>query len=899
MEGDRIREEFLRFFEERGHKRVPSSSLIPPPESGLLLTNAGMNQFIPYFLGHAPSPFTRATTDQKCFRALDIDNVGHTARHLTFFEMLGNFSFGDYFKAEAVAWAFELVTEGYGIDPDRIWVTVLEEDADAVAAWDAVRLPESRIVRRGKFDENGEFANFWSTHAPGPCGPCSEIFVDRGSRFGPDGGPDVDEERFMEIWNLVFIQDETDDGVNVVGSLPAKNIDTGSGLERVATVLQGVDNVFETDLLGPLLEVAESLAGKKHGLDERDDVSLKVIAEHGRATTFLIADGIQPSNEGRGYVLRRMLRRVVSHARRMGIQHAVMPPLVARTVERFGHAHPELVENRSYIEQVVTSEEERFAGTLRQGLTLFEQARPQPLVQSNRRGSRVSGGAVLSGEDVFKLHDTFGFPIELTKEIAADRGVAIDEARFDELMAEQRERSRSAAKGRAEEQLAEVAGEAGKTEFVGYQTLESDGRVLALIGPGGRGAVATEGEEVRFVLDRTPFYAESGGQVGDRGVVRTLGGTIDVTDSQFGPGDIIVHTGLVGSGEIREGEEVHGEVDAARREATARAHTATHIVHWTLRHVLGDHARQAGSLVAPGRLRFDFPHHSAVPRDVLEEAEELANRRLAEDGQVTIYETTMDEAKNQGAIALFGEKYGDFVRVVEVGDYSVELCGGTHVHHTGEIALVRILHEASIGAGMRRVEALVGPDALREINMERDLLYAIARELGTDPKGALERARHYAERVKQLESELGKRAKQQLRERAQQLATGAKVVEGAKLVTAAVDADADELRVLAQDMANRLEAPDGAAVVLGTGQGGKALLVAASTKNLIARGVTGPALLESAAKIVGGGKGGKPNLAISGGPKGDAFQEALDAVEPRLKELLQGEPEARGANADA
>jgi len=876
MEGDRIREEFLRFFEERGHKRVPSSSLIPPPESGLLLTNAGMNQFIPYFLGHAPAPFPRATTDQKCFRALDIDNVGHTARHLTFFEMLGNFSFGDYFKAEAVAWAFELVTEGYGIDPDRIWVTVLEEDADAVAAWDAVGLPASRIVRRGKLDENGEFANFWSTHAPGPCGPCSEIFVDRGSRFGPDGGPDVDEERFMEIWNLVFIQDETDDGVNVVGSLPAKNVDTGSGLERVATVLQGVDNVFETDLLGPLLEVAESLAGKKHGLDERDDVSLKVIAEHGRATTFLIADGIQPSNEGRGYVLRRMLRRVVSHARRMGIQRDVMPPLVDRTVERFGRAHPELVETRSYIEQVVTSEEERFAGTLRQGMTLFE-AEIGKVAQTRR----------LPGDVVFMLHDTFGFPKELTRELAAETGLEIDEARFDELMAEQRERSRSAAKGRAEAQLTEVATEAGKTEFVGYQTLESDGRVLALIGPGGRGPVAGEGEEVRFVLDRTPFYAESGGQVGDHGVVRTPGGTIDVTDAQFGPGDIIVHTGVIGSGEIREGEEAHGEVDAARREATARAHTATHIVHWTLRHVLGDHARQAGSLVAPGRLRFDFPHHSAVPRDVLEEAEELANRRLAADGQVTIYETTLDEAKNQGAIALFGEKYGDFVRVVEVGDYSIELCGGTHVHHTGEIALVRILHEASIGAGMRRVEALVGPDALREINMERDLLHAIARELGTDPKGALERARHYAERVRELESELGKQAKRELMDRAEQLASGARVVEGAKLVTAAVDADADELRALAQDMANRLEAPDGAAVVLGTGQGGKALLVAASTKNLIARGVTGPDLLEPAAKIVGGGKGGKPNLAFSGGPKGDAFQEALDAIEPRLKELLQ------------
>jgi len=877
MEGDRIREEFLRFFEERGHKRVPSSSLIPPAESGLLLTNAGMNQFIPYFLGHAQAPFPRATTDQRCFRALDIDNVGHTARHLTFFEMLGNFSFGDYFKAEAVSWAYELVTERYGIDAERLWVTVLEEDTEAEAAWDATGLPASRIVKRGKFDEDGEFANFWSTHAPGPCGPCSEIFVDRGRRFGPDGGPEVDEERFMEIWNLVFIQDETDDGVNVVGELPAKNVDTGSGLERVATVLQDVDSVFETDLLRPLLEVAESLSGRTHGRDERDDVSLKVIAEHGRATTFLIADGVQPSNDGRGYVLRRMLRRVVSHARRLGIERDVMPPLVERTVELFGHAHPELVENRAYVEQVASSEEGRFAGTLRQGMTLFE-----------TEIEKAAGAKRLPGDVVFKLHDTFGFPKELTSELAAEAGLEIDEERFEALMDAQRERAKRSAKNvRAEEELATVAGEAGTTEFVGYQTLESDGRLVALIGPRGREPVATEGEEVRFVLDRTPFYAESGGQVGDRGVIRAPGGMITVTDTQFGPGDIIVHTGLVVSGEIREGEEVHGEVDAARREATARAHTATHIVHWTLRHVLGDHARQAGSLVAPGRLRFDFPHHSAVPRDVLEEAEELANRRLAEDGQVTIYETTMDEAKNQGAIALFGEKYGDFVRVVEVGDYSIELCGGTHVHHTGEIAVVRVLHEASIGAGMRRVEALVGPDALREINMERDLLYAIARELGTDPKGALERARHYAERVKQLEGELGKQAKQELKDRAEQLASGARVVEGAKLVTAAVDADADELRSLARDVATRLEGPDGAAVVLGTGQGGKALLVAAGTKRLIARGVTAPALLEPAAKIVGGGKGGKPNLAFSGGPKGDAFQEALDAVEPRLKELLQ------------
>jgi alanyl-tRNA synthetase len=876
VDGDRIRELFLRFFEEHGHRRVPSSSLIPPPESGLLLTNAGMNQFIPYFLGHAPAPFPRATTAQKCFRANDIDNVGHTARHLTMFEMLGNFSFGDYFKRDAVAWAHELITEGYGIDHDRLWVTVYREDEEAVQAWDAVGVPQARIVRRGKLDEQGELANYWHTHAAGPGGPCSEIFVDRGARYGPDGGPDVDEERFCEIWNLVFIQEQVDAAYEVVAELPAKNVDTGSSLERVAMVLQDVDNAFETDLLRPLLEVAESLSGRTHGRDERTDVSLKVIAEHGRATTFLIADGVQPSNEGRGYVLRRMLRKVVSHARRLGIEKDVMPALVERTVEGFGAAYPELVENRAYVEQVATSEEERFAGTLRQGMTLFESSIGD-----------VTPGSSLPGDVVFKLHDTFGFPKELTRELAQESGLDIDEARFEELMAAQRDRAKRAAKrGRGEEDLAAVAAQVGKTEFVGYERLESDATISALLADGARTPSVQEGQEVRFVLDRTPFYAESGGQVGDRGLLRTAGGLIRVTDAQVGPGDVIVHAGVVESGEVREGEEARGEVDADRREATARSHTATHIVHWTLKHVLGEHARQAGSLVAPGRLRFDFPHHAAVPLGVLEEAEEIANRKAAGDDLVTIYETTFEEAKNQGAVALFGEKYGDFVRVVEVGDYSIELCGGTHVHHTGHIGLVRILHEGSIGAGMRRVEAVVGPEALREINLEREWLHAVASALGSDPRGAAERARQLLERLKRIESEQGKQDKEQLHRTAEQLASGAAVVSGANLIARQHDAGADELRMLAPDVANRLEGPGGAAVVLGTGRGGKALLVAAVSKNLQARGVSASELLDPAAKIVGGGAGGKPGLAFSGGPRGDAYPEALRAIEPRLEELL-------------
>ena len=876
MEGREIRASFLRFFEERDHRVVSSSSLIPPPESGLLLTNAGMNQFIPYFLGHAKAPFPRAVTAQKVFRALDIENVGHTDRHLTFFEMLGNFSFGDYFKRDAVAWAHELVTGVWGIDPERLWATVYTEDDEAVAAWGAVGMPDSRIVRRGKVDEHGELANYWSTHAAGPGGPCSEIFVDRGARFGPEGGPDVDEERFMEIWNLVFIQDQVDADLNLIADLPARNVDTGSSLERVATVLQDVDNVFETDLLRPLLEVAESLAGITHGADERADVSLKVIAEHGRATAFLIADGVQPSNEGRGYILRRMLRRVVSHARRLGIERDVTPPIVERTTELFGDSYPELMANRAYIEQVATSEEERFAGTLRQGMALFD-----------AEVDRAEAGARIPGDAVFKLHDTFGFPKELTRELAEDAGLEIDDERFEALMTEQRERAkRSARKGRADEELAGVAAEAGRTEFVGYVSTESEAHVVALLDDDGRREVASEGDDVRFVLDRTPFYAESGGQVGDRGLVRGGTGTVRVLDAQFGPGDVIVHTGVVESGEIRAGDEVHGEVDAERREATARAHTATHIVHWTLKHLLGEHARQAGSLVGPGRLRFDFPHHAAVGWSALEEAEGIANARTSSDDQVTIYETTFDEARNQGAIALFGEKYGDFVRVVEVGDYSVELCGGTHVHHSGEVGTVRVLHEGSIGAGMRRVEAVVGPDAIREINVERDLLRAVAEVLGSDPKGALDRARHYVERVKQLEAEQGRKDREQQRSVAEQLATSSGLVAGAKLVATPHDAPADELRALAQDVANRLENPKGAAVVLATGRDGTALLVAASSPNLQARGVTAPALLDPAAKIVGGGAGGKPGLAFSGGPKGEAFVEALNAVEPRLKELL-------------
>jgi alanyl-tRNA synthetase len=634
VEGARIRERFLAFFEERAHTRVPSSSLIPPPETGLLLANAGMNQFIPYFLGQAEPPFSRATSVQKCFRANDIENVGHTDRHLTLFEMLGNFSFGDYFKAEACAWALELVTEGFGIERDRLWVSVFETDDEAIGIWRDLEMPADRIVRRGKAD------NYWWTHAAGPAGPSSEIFLDRGPAHGPEGGPAVDEERFMEIWNLVFMQDQVDDRAEILNDLPAKNIDTGASVERIAVGLQGVGSFFETDLFLPLLEEIQSLSGKHYGSDERDDVSIRIIGEHARATAFLVADGVQPSNEKRGYILRRMLRRVVSHARRLGIQGPVMAPLIDVVVREFADAYPELLENHAFVQQVTSFEEEGFSATLRHGVTLFEEA----------KGRAVSGR--LSGEDAFMLKDTFGFPVELTEELAADAGLDVDTARFAELLREQQERSRRDAK---KVPIGLDTGAVPATEFVGYAQPEAESPLLLILdGEHHEMDVAQEGQEVAVFLGRSPFYAEAGGQVGDRGQIRTQTGTVRVTDTQWAGPEAIMHVGVVESGEVRPGQDAVGEIDRLRRAATARAHTSTHVVHWTLKHLLGEHARQAGSLVAPGRLRFDFPHPAAVGADVLEAAELEANRRLARDDLINIFETSMSEAKALGATMLFG-----------------------------------------------------------------------------------------------------------------------------------------------------------------------------------------------------------------------------------------------------
>ncbi|HVM12251.1 MAG TPA: alanine--tRNA ligase [Actinomycetota bacterium] len=876
MDGSQIRRRFLDFFGERGHTVVPSSSLIPNDPS-LLLTTAGMVQFKPYFLGEQDPPYPRAASAQKSFRTTDIELVGHTDRHMTFFEMLGNFSFGDYFKEGAMDHAWALITEGFGIDPARLWVTVYETDDEAEEIWrDHVGVPADRIVRRGKAD------NFWSMGVAGPCGPCSEIYVDRGPEHGREGGPEVDEDRYLEIWNLVFMQYECDENIEIVGDLPKKNVDTGMGLERMALVLQGKNSAFETDLVRPLLEQAERLADARYGADPSTDISLRILAEHGRATTFLIADGVTPSNEGRGYVLRRMLRRVVSHARRLGVEKDVTGPLVERTIQLMGEAYPDLVERRAFVLQVAAAEEEQFARTLRQGMERFG---------DELERTRSSGGGRFSGEAAFLYHDTYGFPIELTVELAKEQGLEVDTSAFERLMEEQRRRAKEAAKGgRDDRALVEIGREAGRSEFLGYERVTAEGRLLGIVTEGARAEAATEGDEVEVVLDRTPFYAEGGGQIGDAGTIRTASGEVAVEDTVAGPGETIVHRGRVIRGEVHAGEAAEAVVDAPRRAATARSHTGTHVLHWTLRSLLGEHARQAGSLVAPGRLRFDFTHFESVSRDRLEEVEGVANERLIEDEPVRAYETTMEFARSQGAIALFGEKYGDIVRVVEIGDYSVELCGGTHAVRTGNVSPLVVSSEGSIGSGLRRLEVLVGPDAVAWVNAERRLLEEVAAALGAgDPKQAPDRARKAIARIKELEAQLGALRKGERGERVEELLTSAVDVAGVALVVADIPGeDVGGLRELALKLRDRLEANGQGAAVLGTTDGAKAQLVAACTKPLLDRGVTAGALLEHAAKAIGGGGGGRPHLAIAGGGNPAGLPEALGGIGERLASLLQG-----------
>ena len=882
MRSDEIRRRFLAFFGERDHSVVPSASLLADDPT-LLLVNAGMVPFKPYFLGEQPPPWRRAASVQKCVRTLDIDEVGKTTRHGSFFQMAGNFSFGDYFKELAIPLAWELLTRptnegGYGFDESRLWTTVYHDDDESYGIWRSVGVPDGRIQRRGMDD------NFWSMGVPGPCGPCSEIYYDRGPERGPDGGPIVDEERFLEVWNNVFMQyargPQTGPGksdYDVLDELPAKNIDTGMGLERMAIVLQDVDNLFEIDTTRLILDRAAELSGVRYGADHDADVRLRVVADHARTAVMLIADGITPGNEGRGYVLRRIMRRTTRAMRLLGAHEPTMRELVTASIDAMGPQYPELVADAGRIHTVAEAEEGSFLETLSKGVTLFEQALPE----ARSRG-------VLSGERAFALHDTYGFPIDLTLEMAAEQGLAVDEQGFRSLMDEQRQRAKQAHKARglghsdvgAYRALLDLV---GATTFTGYAEVDSEATVRGLLTDAGQVDAVSEGGEVELVLDRTPFYAEAGGQLGDTGWLEVPYAEVEVVDTQRPLPDLVVHRVRVKAGEIRVGSTVGAHVDVDRRRAISRAHTATHLVHKAFRDALGEQATQAGSLNAPGRLRFDFASPSAVPHSVLADVEDTINAVLIDDLEVRAFVTTQDEARRIGAMALFGEKYGDAVRVVEVGEYARELCGGTHAARSGQLGLVKLLGEASIGAGVRRVEGLVGIDAFRFLAKEHVLVSQLAEQFKAQPEEIPERVAALVAKLRDTEKELERLKAGAVLAAAGGLAQGAADVGGVAVVAheAPQGTSVDDARRLAVDVRGRLEPQRPAVVVVAVRGDGKANIVVTCGPTAQARGLKAGALVRELAPLLGGGGGGKDELAIAGGTKAEGVPEVLAAV-PRL-----------------
>ncbi len=848
---DELRQSFIDFFVARDHTFVPSASLIPH-DATLLFNVAGMVPFKPYFVGDEVPPFKRAVSSQKCVRAggkhNDLDDVGRTKRHLVFFEMLGNFSFGDYFKELIIPASWELVTEGWGMDGDRLWITVHESDDEAEAIWhEQVGVPMSRIQRLGD-DEN-----FWQAGETGPCGPCSEIHLDRGPAFGPDGGPASDKQgdRFMEFWNLVFMQYDRDDA-GVMTPLPRPSIDTGAGLERVLTVLQGVDSLWETDLMSPIIERASAVTGRPYTVgdyDDRDSFAIRVLAEHARSTSMLIADGVFPSNEARGYVLRRIIRRAVRYAYLLGTEQLVLPSLADVAIDVMANAYPDVARQRDFITGVLAKEEEHFRQTLRNGLTILER-------------ELVDEPAALSGETAFLLHDTYGFPLELTQEIASERSVTVDIAGFEAAMSEQRTRAKAARAAVREaanvDAYRHIVEEHGTTVFQGYVTDSAAARVLAVLD------VAGDDDLVEIFLDQTPFYAESGGQVGDTGIITTESGTADVIDTTFALPGLRRHVARIAAGSVTAGQAAVAAVDADRRNAVRRNHTATHLLHHALRTVVGAHVKQAGSLVAPDRLRFDFSHYSALTDDEITQIETMVNAETLANTTVRVTEMSKGEAEAKGAIAFFGDKYGDMVRVLEAGP-SIELCGGTHVSATGDIGLVKIVSEGSIGSNLRRIEAVTGTGSVALLQRDEHELDDIAALVGSpgDARGGVQRkldeARALADEVKVLRSRLAAG-------RAGELAAAA--VDGG--VVARVDGLApDELRELALAVRGRGVT---AVVLIGVTPTGGVSLVGAVQPAL---GTPASALLTDAAKAVGGGGGGKGDVATAGGKDASHVEQAL------------------------
>ncbi|HZE32004.1 MAG TPA: alanine--tRNA ligase [Actinoallomurus sp.] len=881
MESAEIARRYLRFFEKRGHEVVPSASLIAEDPT-LLLVNAGMVPFKPYFLGQRKPAHPRATSVQKCIRTPDIDEVGKTTRHGTFFQMLGNFSFGDYFKEQAIPFAWELLTRseaegGFGFPEDRLWATVYHDDDEAFRIWrDKVGVPEERIQRRGMAD------NFWSMGVPGPCGPCSEIYYDRGPEYGREGGPVVDEDRYLEVWNLVFMQFERGPGAGkedfpILGELPAKNIDTGMGLERMASILQGVDNIYEIDTMWRILDLAADLTKTKYGRDARSDVSLRVVADHVRSGTMMVGDGIVPSNEGRGYVLRRILRRSIRNLRLLGAgDERYLHELTEAAIEGMCETFPGLRADAAQIHHVIDAEEQSFLATLRTGTAIFDASAEE----AKRRKE-----SVVSGAQAFTLHDTYGFPIDLTLEMAAEQGLAVDETEFRRLMDEQRQRAKADAAAKKTGNLdVSVLGDmlerAGSVVFTGYDSVEAEARVVGLLVGGANVPSAGEGTEVEVVLDRTPFYAEGGGQLADQGLIRfSSGAEVEILDVQTPLPGLVVHRGRVRQGEAQAGDTVYAEIDVERRRAISRSHTATHMVHRGFRNALGESAAQAGSENAPGRFRFDFTAAGAVPPSVLRDVEDEVNATLIDDLGVHASVHSIDEARKMGALALFGEKYGSEVRVVEIGDYSRELCGGTHVARSGQLGLIKVLGEQSIGAGVRRVEALVGIDAFQFLARENVLVAQLAEQLKTRREDLPERVSGLVTRLREAEKELERIRSRQVLEIAGELAAGAQDLGGVAFVShrAPGGVGADDLRRLAVDVRGRLTGRPSVVVVAGVPKDRPVVVVAVSDEGRD-RGLRAGALVGVAAKALGGGGGGKDDLAQGGGVNPEAIGEALAAV---------------------
>jgi len=875
MDSREIRKVFLEFFTEKDHLVLPSFSLIPQNDPTLLLIGAGMAPLKPYFTGEKKPPYPRVATCQKCVRTPDIERVGETGRHATFFEMLGNFSFGDYFKEEAIKWAWELVTKGYKFSLDRLWVSIYKDDEESYNIWrEKIGVPHEKIVRLGKED------NFWEIGV-GPCGPCSEIYYDLGPEFGcdkPDCQVGCDCDRFLEIWNLVFTQ------YNLLPSgkmeeLERKNIDTGAGLERLAMALQNVGSIYEIDTVAPLVKELSSIAEKKgQGKPGKDSLSLRIVTEHLRGVTFLVADGVLPSNEGRGYILRRLLRRALRHGRLLGIEESFLYEAVPVIIETMGDAYPELKQRADYITQIIKIEEDRFKETLNQGCRILEDS----LQDLDKKGETI-----FPGEMAFRLYDTYGFPLDLTREIAAEKGMEIEEETFQSYLEEQREKARKALKstGGFSRETWEGSSEL-ETSFVGYDHLEAETRILVVTAEGTRKGEAKKGEEVELLASPVPFYAESGGQVGDTGYIEGDDFVLRVKDACYNQFEQIVLKCNVEEGAVKEGQEALARVDGERRQAICRSHTATHLLHRALKNYIGEHVNQSGSLVAPDRLRFDFTHFSSLSREDLEHLEKTINELVRQNLQVEVNHVSLDEAREMGALALFEGTYGEQVRMLKTGEYSLELCGGTHLDSTGRIGFFKFTGEEGVGAGIRRVEALTGEEAWKHVREQELILKETAEAFKSSPQGLREKVEEWLEDYRELEEKYREMRSKIAEYQADNLLNKINRNGDVNIISAEVKAENMEaLRELADRVKERTNR---SVVVLGAVKDGKVMIIAAATRDILNEGIHAGNLVKEISGKVGGGGGGRPEMAQAGGKNPEGLRAALDEVEHIVQRQKSG-----------